>query len=236
MQIAGLIKNSVVDYPGKIAAVVFTPGCNLDCYYCHNRFLLSEETRGDLLPAEEVLRFLDKRKKLLDGFVISGGEPTLQEDLQEFIQKVKSLGYKIKLDTNGTNPERLKDLLDSKLLDYVAMDFKAPFLKHGQICGIDAPPVLEKIKESIKLLLTGPIEYEFRTTFVPELKQEDILEMAEYIQGARLYVLQQYRMPELPNNEQLALRLQQYAHSADYIKETARKAAEMVAVCETRGI
>jgi len=236
MQIAGLVKNSVVDYPGKIAAVVFTPGCNLDCYYCHNRFLLSKETWGELLFEEDVLSYLDKRKKLLDGFVISGGEPTLQKDLKEFIQKVKNLDYDIKMDTNGTNPEILKDLIDNRLLDYVAMDFKAPFPKYGQICGIDALPVLEKIKESINLLLTSQISYEFRTTFIPELKKEDILEMTEYIQGARLYILQQYRKPELPNNEKLALRLQQYAHSADYINATAQKAAEMVAVCETRGL
>lgn len=236
MQIAGIVKNSVVDYPGRIAAVLFTPGCNLDCYYCHNRFLLTKETWGDLLHEEDVLSFLVKRKKLLDGLVISGGEPTVQKDLKEFIRKVKKLGYDIKLDTNGSNPELLKDLIENELIDYVAMDFKAPFAKYGQICGIDAPPVLKKIKDSIKLLLTGIITYEFRTTFVPELTKEDILEMAKFIEGARLYVLQQYRMPELPDNEQLALRLQRYTHGADYLRETAQKAEEMVAVCETRGI
>ncbi|MGI6144841.1 MAG: anaerobic ribonucleoside-triphosphate reductase activating protein [Clostridia bacterium] len=236
MQIAGLIKNSVVDYPGKIAAVIFTSGCNLDCYYCHNRFLLSPKTWGDLLSEEEVLRFLEKRKKLLDGVVISGGEPTLQKDLKEFLRKVKNLDYEIKLDTNGTNPALLKDLIDNKLLDYVAMDFKAPFQKYSQICGSNASLVLEEIKESIKILLTGQVAYEFRTTFNPELKKEDILEMAEYIQGARLYVLQQYRKPDLPDYEKLALRLQQDVYSTDFIKETVQKVSEIVAVCETRGI
>lgn len=236
MQIAGLVKNSVVDYPGRIAAVVFTPGCNLDCYYCHNRFLLSKDTWGDLLSEEEVIKFLVKRKTLLDGVVISGGEPTLQKDLTEFIQKLKNIGYHIKLDTNGTNPDVLKKLLQNNLLDYVAMDFKAPFQKYGQICGLDSLETLEKIKESMHVLLTGEIAYEFRTTFVPELKKEDILEMAEYIKGARLYVLQQYRQPDLPDDERTALRLKQAAHSAAYLKDTAQKAAEMVKACETRGI
>jgi len=236
MQIAGLVKNSVVDYPSKIAAVIFTPGCNLNCYYCHNRFLLSEETWGELLSEEDVLSFLEKRRKLLDGVVISGGEPTLQKDLKEFIRKIKSLDFAIKLDTNGTNPELLKDLINNRLIDYVAMDLKAPLQKYGQICGVDVPPILERIKESIKLLLTGQIDYEFRTTFVPELKKEDILEIAGYIQGASLYFLQQYRIPDLPDNEKLAQRLQQYAHSANYLKETAQEAEELVTVCETRGI
>lgn len=234
MQIAGLEKNSVVDYPGKIAAVVFTPGCNLDCYYCHNRFLLAKEMWPDLLPEEDVLRFLEKRKKLLDGVVISGGESTLQKDLKEFVVKVRSLGYSVKLDTNGTNPNLLKELFAEGLIDYVAMDFKAPFQKYGQICGNEF--FLEKIKESINLLLSGQVAYEFRTTFVPELTEEDVLEMAKVIQGARLYVLQQYRQPELPVDEEKALRLQQQPHSPKYISQTAQKVAEIVEVCETRGI
>jgi len=242
MRIAGFVKNSVIDYPEKLAAVVFTPGCNLDCYYCHNRFILQPETWGDFLPEEDVFRFLEKRRKLLDGVVITGGEPTLQKDLKGFIQKVKNLGYSIKLDTNGTNPELLKDLIDDRLLDYVAMDLKAPLAKYSHICGIKSPEVLEKIKESIKLLLAGQVTYEFRTTFVPELTQEDIEEMLEYIQGARLFVLQQYRLPELPNseltkNKELAKRIKKLsAHGAKYIQETAQKAAEKVKHCEIRGI
>jgi pyruvate formate lyase activating enzyme len=234
MQIAGLEKNSVVDFPGKIAAVVFTPGCNLDCFYCHNRFLLAKETCPELLSEEDVLRFLEKRKNLLDGVVISGGEPTLQQDLQKFIVMVKSLGYSVKLDTNGTNPDVLKELFAKRLVDYVAMDFKAPLAKYKQICGDDS--FLVRIKESIKLLLLGQVPYEFRTTFVPELAEEDILEMAKVIQGARLYVLQQYRIPELPSDEKKALRLQQQPHSPDYIRQTAQKIIELVEVCETRGV
>jgi pyruvate formate lyase activating enzyme len=234
MQIAGLEKNSVVDYPGRIAAVVFTPGCNLDCYYCHNRLLLEKDSRPDLLPEQDVLSFLEKRRKFLDGVVISGGEPTLQKDLTGFITKVKSLGYRVKLDTNGTNPVVLKELLAKRLIDYVAMDLKAPFAKYGQICGNDS--FLERIKASIELLLSGQVAYEFRTTFVPELTEEDLLEMAKLIQGARLYVLQQYRLPELPVDERKALRLQQPSHNSNYIRQIAEKIAEVVEVCETRGI
>ena len=135
------------------------------------------------------------------------------------------------MDTNGTNPALLKDLIDNKLLDYVAMDFKAPFQKDSQICGSNASLVLEEIKESIKILLTGQVAYEFRTTFNPELKKEDILEMAEYIQGARLYVLQQYRKPDLPDYEKLALRLQQDVYKLILLKKQY-KSVEIVAVCQ----
>jgi pyruvate formate lyase activating enzyme len=234
MQIVGLEKNSVVDFPGKIAAVVFTPGCNLDCYYCHNRFLLTQETWPELLSEENVLKFLEKRKNLLDGVVISGGEPTLQKDLEKFIVTVKKLGYSVKLDTNGTNPDVLKELFAKRLIDYVAMDFKAPLAKYKQICGNDS--FLEWIKESIQLLLLGQVPYEFRTTFVPELAEEDILEIARVIQGARRYVLQQYRIPELPSDQKKALRLQQKPHSPDYIRQTAQKVDTLVKVCETRGV
>ncbi|MDD2432300.1 MAG: anaerobic ribonucleoside-triphosphate reductase activating protein [Clostridia bacterium] len=234
MQIVGLEKNSVVDFPEKIAAVVFTPGCNLDCYYCHNRFLLAPQTWPELLSEGDVFRFLDKRKNLLDGVVISGGEPTLQKDLKKFMSAVKKMGYSVKLDTNGTNPAVLKELFANQLVDYVAMDFKGPLPKYKQICGDDSH--LERIQESIELLLWGQVPYEFRTTFVPELTAEDILEMAKVIQGARFYVLQQYRIPELPNDEKKALRLQKQPHSPNYIRQTAQQVAEWVEVCETRGI
>lgn len=128
MIIAGLDKNSFVDYPGKIAATVFTPYCNLNCYYCHNRILLLSDAGKSQFTVNEVVAFLEKRKGFLDGVVITGGEPTLQEGLKEFIQIVKALGYAVKLDTNGTNPEILKELLNKGLLDYVAMDIKSPLL------------------------------------------------------------------------------------------------------------
>lgn len=232
MKIAGLEKNSLLDYPGIIAAVVFTPGCNLDCYYCHNRILLEEEKLSSLLRTEEVLAFLEKRKKMLDGVVISGGEPTLQSELPGFIREVRRLGYRIKLDTNGTNPVLLQQLLAEGLLDYVAMDIKAPFAKYEQICGTGA--YLDRIGQSIDILLDCSVDYEFRTTMAPDLTAADIVEIAETIHGARLYVLQQYRLPSerLKDDD----RLKHRPHEPEYILAIARSVNEMVKKCLIRGI
>jgi pyruvate formate lyase activating enzyme len=256
MKIAGLEKNSLVDYPGKIAAVVFAPGCNLDCYYCHNRILLGERGLNNLIPKEDVFNFLEKRVGLLDGVVISGGEPTIQRDLGDFIHAVRDMGYSIKLDTNGSNPQVLRDLLRKSFIDYVAMDIKAPLKKYKEVCmnkadglvgmdniysGDSMDFILEGIKESIEILLNGKIEYEFRTTFVPALTQNDILEIAGLIRGARLYALQQYRVPDKTgdgiiydkNRRDL---LFNNPHSPAFIIETAEKINGMVKKCITRGI
>jgi pyruvate formate lyase activating enzyme len=242
MKIVGLEKNSLVDYPGKIAAVVFTPGCNLDCYYCHNRVLLGKQGCQNLISKVELFEFLKKRKGLLDGVVVSGGEPTLQKGLREFMSSLKNLGFSVKLDTNGSNPEQVQDLIEHALVDYVAMDIKAPFSKYRQICGQDSlfgtdEIFLDKVKESIRLLLSGKVAYEFRTTFIPELTQDDIIEVAKAISGAQLYVLQQYRLPpELPADEKRARRLLKQSHSADYILQTVGKIVGLVEECQTRGI
>ncbi|HHX96115.1 MAG TPA: anaerobic ribonucleoside-triphosphate reductase activating protein [Clostridia bacterium] len=227
MLIAGWEKNSFVDYPGKIAVVVFTPGCNLDCYYCHNRSLLIPEKNPELISEIDVFAYLEKRRGLLDAVVISGGEPTLQKDLAEFIGKVKEKGFLVKLDTNGTNPQVLKMLLKANLLDYIAMDFKAPFSKYKEICATDSFEA--EIKASIKLLLEGKVAYEFRTTVVPELSEVDIWEMAQVIAGAHYYYLQQYRPPEfLPETRE--------PHNPAFLRRAALRAAEWVNVCKTRGI
>lgn len=241
MKIAGLEKNSLVDYPEKIAAVVFTPGCNLNCYYCHNRAIIEGQETQNLIPVADVFRFLEKRKGLLDGVVISGGEPTLQKDLKAFMSILKSLGYCVKLDTNGSNPQKVRDLIEHNLVDYVAMDIKGPLRKYGEICGKGSffqgyDDFLDSIQESIKLLLSAKVAYEFRTTFVPELTADDIIEVADAIRGARLYVLQQYRVPDLPAEEKKAARLLKEPHSADYILHTAEKIAGIVKECQTRGI
>lgn len=233
MKIAGLEKNSFIDYPQKIAAVIFTPGCNLDCYYCHNRRLLLTK-REDLLSEREILDFLQKRIKHLDGVVISGGEPTLQEGLSVFIREVKDIGYSIKLDTNGTNPRLLEQLLGQNLLDYVAMDVKAPLRKYRDICGNAL--FLEGIEDSIRLLLTTKqAEYEFRTTFIPQLSQDDIMEIADMIEGADLYALQQYRIPEVPEGH-ADPRVFIPPHEPGYLWETADRVAPRVKKCIIRGI
>ena len=191
MKIAGFQKNSFVDYPEKIAAVVFTQGCNMRCGYCHNSMLINDEKKENMISEEEILEFLKKRKNLLDGVVVTGGEPTLQKSLEEFIRKIKALGYPVKLDTNGTNPLILKSLIDKKLVDYVAMDIKAPFIKYNDICCSTIN--IENVKHSIEILLQGKVDYEFRTTLAPELDQEDINEMVKMITGAKKYVLQHCR-------------------------------------------
>lgn len=241
MKIAGLEKNSLVDYPEKIAAVVFTPGCNFDCYYCHNRAIIEGQETQNLIPEADVFRFLEKRKGLLDGVVVSGGEPTLQNDLKAFMSTLKSLGYSVKLDTNGSNPQKVRDLIEHHLVDYVAMDIKGPLQKYWEICGKGSfskeyDAWVDNVRESIKLLLSAKVAYEFRTTFIPELTADDIIEVADTIRGARLYVLQQYRVPALPADEKKVARLLKEPHSANYVLHTAQKIAGMVKECQTRGI
>lgn len=191
MKIAGLQKNSMVDYPGKLAAVVFTQGCNMNCGYCHNRCLIGSEQKHEVIDEEYVLSFLQKRRGLLDGVVVSGGEPTLQKDLEGFLARVRGMGYQLKLDTNGTHPELLRQIIDHDLVDYVAMDIKAPLCKYRQVCC--SPVDTRKLCESITILKAGRVDYEFRTTYTPELNDDDLKDITHTIKGAQKYVLQQYR-------------------------------------------
>ena len=167
MEILGLEKVSLVDYEGYICATVFTGGCNFLCPFCHNPEIVKHEVSK--LDSKEVLNYIESRKGLLDAVTISGGEPTLQPDLEDFIRVVKGMGLKVKLDTNGTRPEVLKNLIDKKLLDYVAMDIKNSFNNYSLISGVKNPQV-DKIKESLRILETSGVPYELRTTLVNELK------------------------------------------------------------------
>lgn len=190
MRIAGIQKMSTVDYPGKLSAVIFTQGCNFRCGYCHNPTLIDKET-SEPLRCEEILAFLERRKGLLDGVVVSGGEPTLQEDLEVFLGRIREKGFLVKLDTNGSRPQVLERLLNYKLLNYVAMDIKAPFIKYGRICGTSVS--LDALKQSMALLDKSGIPYEYRTTYAPQLSEEDLVEIAENLEASTPYVLQQYR-------------------------------------------
>lgn len=193
MQIGGIQHFSLIDFPGKLAAVVFTPGCNFRCPFCHNVELVQGTLPG--IPEDDVLQFLSKRSGQLEGVVISGGEPTLQKDLPEFIKKIRELGYKIKLDTNGAFPEILKQLIDEQLLDFVAMDIKHAWGKYPIATSIKNVAI-EKIKQSIDLLLSNIVDYEFRTTVIRDFHQpEDLIEIAKQIQGAKRYVVQEF-IPE----------------------------------------
>lgn len=192
MYIAGYIKNSFVDYPGKIACSIFTVGCNMRCWYCHNSHLF--EKAKIKITEEEIFDFLKQRVGQLDGVVVSGGEPTLQPDLLNFLAKVKALGYAVKLDTNGTNFEVLLQAIKQNLVDYVAMDIKAPLQKYSQITGVKND--MESINESIDLLLENRVDYEFRTTFSPDLTLEDVEEICKRIKGAKTYSIQKYNTVE----------------------------------------
>lgn len=192
MQIAGLQKSSLLDYPSKIAAVIFTLGCNFRCPYCHNPNLITAVSSNSLFDETAVFNFLKQRQGKLDAVVVSGGEPSLQKDIAEFFRKIKDLGYLAKLDTNGTNPDVIKRLVNEKLVDYIAMDIKSPLNKYEQtVCrSID----IGKISESIEFIMSCGVEYEFRTTVVRS--QLDILDfenIGKTLKGAKRYYLQKFR-------------------------------------------
>ena len=208
MLILGFQKTTLLDYPGKLASIVFTGGCNLFCPYCQNSELAFNFDPDKTAPVseDEVLEHLKKRRGMIEGLVITGGEPTLQKDLPSFIRKVRSLGLLIKLDTNGTNPSLLKELLDEGLLDYVAMDIKQSIEKYPAACGLPAggntDALLNRVKESINILLSCGIDYEFRTTVVRELfEKEDLPKLASMIKGAKSYYLQGFQnSPGVPED------------------------------------
>jgi pyruvate formate lyase activating enzyme len=191
MKIGGLHRVSLIEYPGKICAIVFTQGCNFRCPNCYNPELVEPTLYQDCLPEDDVLSFLKKRKGKLDAVTITGGEPTIQDDLIEFIHYVRKIGYFIKLDTNGSHPEVIEKLFKKKVLDYVAMDIKGPLAKYRMVTRSEVNE--EEIKQSIELIMKAGIPYEFRTTLVKQLLQEDdILEIGKLIKNAGLYILQQF--------------------------------------------
>ena len=188
MQIKGLQKMTLLDYPGKVACTLFTKGCNFRCPFCHNASLVGSSEES--VSAEEVLSFLKKRKGILDGVCITGGEPTLHSDLAEFIAQIKALGYAVKLDTNGTNPALLKKLCADGLIDYVAMDIKNSPEKYYLTAG-DYSLDMDKIRESIEFLKSGAVAYEFRTTVADELHEVDDLDaIGQWLTGAEKYFIQ----------------------------------------------
>jgi len=196
MNIAGFVKTSFVDYPGKIACVVFTQGCNLKCSYCHNVSLIEENDAASGIQPEEVFEFLSKRKGMIDAVVVSGGEPTLQKNLAVFIKELKDRSLLVKLDTNGSNPGILRALIDDKLLDYIAMDLKAPLSKYDSITGTSQLE-LSLIRESVGVIKNSGLAHEFRTTLCPELEADDILDIILDFKITSNYVVQRCRSTEL---------------------------------------
>ena len=187
MKIGGLQKISLIDYPGRISAIVFTQGCNFRCPYCHNPELVDPAQYGPILPEEEVISFLEKRRGKLEAVTVTGGEPTLQPDLDRFLHEIKGMGYLTKVDTNGSMPDVLERLIRGRLVDYLAMDVKGPLKKYGQIAGTKVQT--QKIRKSIELITASGIEHEFRTTVVrSQLVNGDLIAIAGLLKKARLYV------------------------------------------------
>lgn len=191
MKIGGLQKVSLTDYPGKISAIVFTQGCNFRCPYCHNPELVDPGLYQECLPEEEFLSYLEIRKGKLEAVTITGGEPTVQNDLIPFIMRVKAMGRLIKIDTNGSKPEVLEELIRRNLADYLAMDIKAPLEKYAAIAR--TPVNAKAIRQSIMLIMNSGIDYEFRTTVVKsQITEADLLTIGRLIKNASLYSLQRY--------------------------------------------
>lgn len=196
MKIYGLNKTTLLDYPGRVAATIFLGGCNFRCPFCQNSSLVLSPDRQPEIPEEEVLSFLKKRKGILEGVCVTGGEPTLSPELPEFLKKIQDLGYPVKLDTNGSRPQVLKDLASRNLIQMTAVDIKACPNNYPSLCGL-VHPDLDSIKETVDFLINGSLDYEFRTTVVRELHTEqDFIQIGQWIAGAKAYYLQAYRDSE----------------------------------------
>ena len=193
MKISGFQKLTLLDFPGKVSCIIFTQGCNFKCPYCQNSGLIGHENEY-LIDEEEIFSYLKKRKGILDGIVISGGEPTVQKDLDQFMRKVKELGYLVKLDTNGSNPDLIKKLIEEELVDYIAMDIKNVLSEYKDVTGVKV--LEEKIKKSIKILKNSNIDHEFRTTIIKNIHDIDkILKICSYVKDEKMY-LQNFEQSE----------------------------------------
>ena len=230
MNFCGINKTTLLDYPGHVAATLFTGGCNMRCPFCQNSGLVLAPQAQPEISEEEVLAFLQKRRGILEGICITGGEPTLQPDLESLICRVRKLGYLVKLDTNGYRPQVLKHLLEGGLLDYVAMDIKASRENYGVACGL--PKVdLSLIEESVELLKASSIPYEFRTTVVKGIhKVEDFTAIGQWLQGCKAYYLQNYR----DSGQVMAPGFASFER--EQLEEMRRRAAESVPQAALRGV
>jgi len=227
MRIGGLTRCSLIDFPGQMSAIIFTIGCNFRCPYCHNPELVDETV--DIIPTEDVLTFLRTRIKQLDGVTITGGEPTMHDDLIPFIKEIKALGFKVKLDSNGTNPEMLEKIINEHLVDYLAMDIKAPFSDYAS--GVGRPVDIEKIKKSVRLIMSNTIPYEFRTTVVKALlSPEDIINISKDIKGAKKYYLQKFVSTKILNSGFI----KKTTYTDEEFKEIQKNAQKYVTECYIR--
>jgi len=247
MEIGGLQKLTLIDFPGKLAGTVFLIGCPFRCPFCYNLELVMPELiekhaqRGHPISQKDFFNFLREKKGLLEGVCITGGEPTANSDLPDFCQKIKEMGFLVKLDTNGYDPEMMKKLIDEKLIDYVALDVKAPKEKYGKLIGIEnrvfVERIIKNIERSVEILKEGKIDYEFRTTVVPTLlEKEDILKIGKWLSslspGQKLpkYFLQNFR-PEKTLDPSFE-KIKPYDNS--YLLEIQKAISPFFEVCQVR--
>ncbi|MBQ9328521.1 MAG: anaerobic ribonucleoside-triphosphate reductase activating protein [Solobacterium sp.] len=232
IRIAGLQKMTMLDYPGKVAATIFTGGCNFKCPYCHNRDLVFVPGSYEFFDPDEVLSYLEKRKGILDGVCITGGEPLIQDDLEGFIKEIRKIGYLVKLDTNGYFPDRLKELCEAGLIDYVAMDIKNSPDRYYETVGLNQDVFrMEPIEASVEYLKHSRIEHEFRTTVVREFHEaEDLVAIAKWIQGSPHYYLQQY------TDSGNVIQPGWSAYTSEEMKELLAQVQVYVPAAELRGI
>jgi pyruvate formate lyase activating enzyme len=232
MLIGGLQKMTLIDYPSKVAAIVFTIGCNFRCRFCYNTRLVVSDLLGtnEVIKESDFFDFLKIRIGKLDAIVITGGEPTLQKDLMAFTKKIKKMGFLVKLDTNGTNPDIVRKLIKEGLVDYIAMVIKNVLLtkEYKKIIQVDCD--MNKIKESIKLIMDSGIDYEFRTTAAPGITKENIISIAEYISGADKYYLQEFKDTDIIDNECKKMRWL----SEDDLEQIANSVKGLFRECKVR--
>lgn len=232
IEIKGFIETSMLDWEGMIISTLYVPHCNFRCPYCQNPGLVLNPQQYETIALEKITNFLVKKKDWIEGICLTGGEPCLFGDLPDFLKKTRETGAKIKLDTNGAFPEMIKKLLDAKLIDYIAMDIKAPLEedKYNKASGVKVD--LTKIKKSIGIIMNSDIDYEFRTTVVPTLHtKEDIIEIAKYIQGAKKYTLQNFSNKEVINPEFKKIK----PYKREELKKMARLASPYVTISKVRG-
>ena len=228
--IHGFQKMTMLDFPGKVACTAFTAGCNFRCPFCHNASLVTKINNEEKYSQEEIFDYLNKRKGVLDGICITGGEPLLYDGIVEFIKKARELGLLVKLDTNGSFPEKLKYLIDNGLVDYVAMDIKNSKEKYAETIGLKEYD-LSNVEKSVAILLEGRVEYEFRTTIVAEYHTtQDIVAIGNWIKGAKRYFLQNF----VDSGNLIGSDM--HAVSKEFMKELQIEAAKFVEKVELRGI
>ena len=235
MEFKGFIKTSLIEYPGKIVSVAFVGGCNFRCPFCQNPDLVLNSRSLPSISEEEVVDHLLSKRKWLDGLVITGGEPMLEEDLPNFLSKIKKESFLVEVETNGTNPGMLRDLVSRSLVDYVTLDIKAPleWEKYRKVAGIVDEKLFGKVKESVKILLRSNINYEFRTTVVPGLvDQEDVISIARGVGGIKKYVLQQF-VPTVTLDKQYE-KIEPYSKAQ--LEGMKEKVAHYAEFCEIRGV